>query len=272
MYKLYIFGSLIFYLLYIFISSTYSTDSNDSTNCKNEREIEKEYIVNNRNVVLSSVHGTHALASIEKNLEYSFHGQRNRRDIFSDNHNDISKIELKKNKFIDEIIHKYAYFLDKEKKKILEKDMFRKNKFFEIIDELYLGKEIKKNKNISTFFLVGKAFMTTYLDSTPNCLRIVNNSHKNYESGYIYTEFCSKKIKEIDQLKIICGGILFHNIYTDKKVKLSDEDSLLLQRLKRIYSLNDIIDDIYSIIYKNQSKLLRLRCILENNKSILYDI
>ena len=113
--------------------------------------------------------------------------------------------------------------------------------------------------------------MTTYLDSTPNCLRIVNNSHEKYQYGFIYTDF-SMTSKDIDKLKIICAGILFHNISTDKKLELSKEDSLDLQKLKNIYCINDIIDNLYSIIYENKNKLLRLRSILENNKTILYKI
>lgn len=185
----------------------------------------------------------------------------------------ISKKEILKKDFIDEMIDKYAYFLDSHQKLYLKTNMINSNKFFEIIDELYLGKEINnKKRNISTYFLVGKAFMTTYLDSTPNCLRIINNSHEKYEYGFIYTEYFPTEIKEIDQLKIICAGILFHNILSNKSLELSDDESLLLQRLKKKYCIDDIIDNIYSIIYENKNKIIRLKNILDNNKSIFYNV
>lgn len=174
--------------------------------------------------------------------------------------------------FIDKMIDKYAFFFNYKEKKYIRSTIFDSNKFFDLIDEKYLGKEIfPKNDKISTYFLVGKAFMTTYLDSTPNCLRIVNNSHEKYKYGFIYTEF-STKYEDIDILKIICAGILFHNISTDKKLELSEEDSLHLQKFKNIYCINDIINNLYSIIYENKKNLLRLRSILENNKTILYNI
>ena len=179
----------------------------------------------------------------------------------------------KKKDFIDEIIEKYGYFLDNQQQLYLKTNMINSNKFFEIIDELYLGKEISpKKRNISTYFLVGKAFMTTYLDSTPNCLRIINNSHEKYEYGFIYTEYFPTEINEIDKLKIICAGILFHNILSNKSLELSDDESLLLQRLKKKYCINDIIDNIYFIIYENKNEMIRLKNILDNNKSIFYNV
>lgn len=229
MFKLYIFGSLILYLIYIFTSSSYSNNFDKLNNFDR---------LNN-----------------------------------SDNSNNSDKLNDKKIDFVDKMIEKYGYFLDNQQQLYLKTNMINSKKFFDIIDELYLGKEINnKKRNISTYFLVGKAFMTTYLDSTPNCLRIINNSHEKYEYGFIYTEFCSTEIKEIDQLKIICAGILFHNILSNKNLELSDDESLLLQRLKKKYCIDDIIDNIYSIIYENKDKMIRLKNILDDNKSIFYNI
>ena len=75
----------------------------------------------------------------------------------------------------------YAFFLNKEEKKILKSNIIlNKNTFFNNIDDIYLGQLISYNSyKISNYYLIGKAFMTTYLKSTPNCLRIVNQSEKN---------------------------------------------------------------------------------------------
>ena len=237
---------ILFYLVYYIVSSTYINYPTTSIKNKN----------NNKNLNISV--------------------QKTETTELSNNSNNFIKsntlIKKKNDDFVDKMINKYAYFLNEKQKKIVKNNIHSK-KFFDIIDEIFLGKEIiEKNEKISTFFLVGKGFMTTYLNTTPNCLRILNKSHKKYELGYIYTEFWSNKISEIDQLKIICSGILFHDICSNKKLELCKNDLLLLRELKKKYNVNDIIDEIYYIIYKNKNKLLRLRSILENNKSIIYSI
>ena len=56
---------------------------------------------------------------------------------------------IKKNEdFVDKMIHKYAYFLNKNKK--IVKNNIHSNNFFDIIDEIFL-KKLFKNENIYFF-------------------------------------------------------------------------------------------------------------------------
>jgi hypothetical protein len=64
---------------------------------------------------------------------------------------------------------------------------------------------------------------------------------------------------------------LYHNIYSDKNLQLSFEDLELLKKLKREYSMDDIINEIYSTIYENKKRMLRLERILFQNKTILFE-
>lgn len=180
-----------------------------------------------------------------------------------------------KQQFIEEIINQHAYFLNESQKKKLRKSISFSGHFFQSIDDLYLGHLLNNNKNnISQYYLTAKAFMTSYLDETPNCLRIVNESRSLQKCGYIYYFPTQKNIKikisSVNKLKIILAGILFHNISSENKLELPSSDLILLENLSEHCNINDITNDIYPIIHKNKNKLTISSDMLVKNKTILY--
>lgn len=199
--------------------------------------------------------------------------------FFYKSKNNVTNLKKNNNKnktFIENIIEDHTFFLNKKQKKIIIKNILEKKKintyFFDLIDEMYLGKEIFYNENISVYYLIGKAFMTSYLENTPNCYRIVNKSHEKSKNGYVYTFNESQSISNVDKLKIISSGIFFHNISIDSKLIIPEDDLIFLNKYSSIYKLDDIIYSIYSIIYKNKKKMIRFADILKNNKSLLYTL
>ena len=158
--------------------------------------------------------------------------------------------------------------MNHKKKKIIVNKNYSQY-FFKSIDDLYLGDIVNTNYKISQYYLIGKAFMSTYLDETPNCLRIVNESRLLQKYGYIYY-FATKKVSDKNQLKIMLAGILLHNISSENKLELPPSDLILLENLSQNYDINDITNNIYPIIHNNINKLTISSDILSKNKTILY--
>lgn len=184
--------------------------------------------------------------------------------------NSLRENNCNQNKFINKTIDEHAYFLNEKDKQIIIKDM-NKNGFFNTIDSIFLGKELLDyEKHISIYYLLGKSFMTSYLKTTPNCLRIVNKSHEKSILGYIYVENYDYKMKDYDKLKIILSGVLFHNMYSKKKLLFPKEDILFLKKNNNKYDIHLLSHSIYNILFLHKKKLKKCCYILKENKNILY--
>lgn len=138
---------------------------------------------------------------------------------------------------------------------------------FDTIDDIVLGALIDNHINISEFHFIGKALISTIINSTPNCLRINVENRMNYNNGYIYFEQQDQLLSQYEQFILELGSLLCFHLF---EYDISDK---ILFHVNN-YDINDkikIINDVTSILLFYEDRIKMCAYFLKKYRKIQFE-
>ena len=137
------------------------------------------------------------------------------------------------------------------------------------LDKWHIRKFGHDYENKTSYELLGEAFMSSHLQTTPRCLRVTN--HPEWERGYIYYFKRSNEPHLYDSFRVIAGGVICEDVLEGRLDNIALKSKNLVESFSiqiPVCTLEHLLMDTVLRIYKNKNKI-RFGCkVLENSKAL----
>ena len=142
-------------------------------------------------------------------------------------------------------------------------------RILETLDKWHMRKFGHAYENKTSYELLGEAFISSILQTTPQCLRVTN--HPEWERGYIY--YCKGGIEThvYDSFRVIAGGVICEDVLEGRLDNIALKTKDLVESFSTqipVCTLEHLLIDTVLKIHKNKNKI-RFGCeVLENCKAL----
>ena len=135
----------------------------------------------------------------------------------------------------------------------------------EALDEWHIHKFGSEFEDKNHYELLGEAFISSQLQTTPKCLRIAN--YPECKQGYIYFNEKGGDSHSYDSFRVIVGSIICEDVLEDRISNIVLKTKDVIESFSAdipVCTLEHLLIDTFMKIHKNKNKL-SLGCkILEN--------
>lgn len=142
-------------------------------------------------------------------------------------------------------------------------------RILETLDKWHIRKFGHDYENKTSYELLGEAFISSILQTTPRCLRVTN--HPEWERGYIYYRKESIESHSYDSFRVIAGGVICEDVLEGRLDNIALKSKNLVESFSTqipVCTLEHLLIDTMLKIYKNKNKI-RFGCeVLENSKAL----
>ena len=129
-------------------------------------------------------------------------------------------------------------------------------RILESLDKLHIRKFGHAYENKTSYELIGEAFISSNLQTTPQCLRVTN--HPEWERGYIY--YCKGGIEThvYDSFRDIAGGVICEDVLEGRLDNIALKTKDLVESFSTqipVCTLEHLLIDTVLKIHKNRNKI-----------------
>ncbi len=138
-------------------------------------------------------------------------------------------------------------------------------RILESLDKLHLRKFGHAYENKTSYELIGEAFISSTLQTTPRCLRVTN--HPEWERGYIYYFKRSNEPHLYDSFRVIAGSVICEDVLKGSLDNIALKTKELIESFSSeipVCTIEQLLIDTMLKIHKNKNKICFGCKVLEN--------
>ena len=142
-------------------------------------------------------------------------------------------------------------------------------RILESLDKLHIRKFGHAYENKTSYELLGEAFISSNLQTTPQCLRVTN--HPEWERGYIYYSTGGVDSHSYDSFRVIAGSIICEDVLQGRLDNIALKTKGLIESFSSeipACTLEHLLIDTVLKIHKNRNKICFGCKVLENCKAL----